>query len=57
MSFWLVGGLENEIKSGVSFAELFFLDEGGGAIKEFEALLVDVPGLGLDLLSWRSYLI
>lgn len=52
MSFRLVGGLENEIKSGVSFAELFFRDDGGGgAIRELEVLLVDVPGLGLDLLS------
>lgn len=50
------GGLENDIKSGESFAALFLLCEGGGANNEFDGLW-EWPGLGLDLLNWRSYLI
>lgn len=51
------GGLENEIKSGESLAELFlFCEDGGGAIKALDGLW-EYPGLGLDLLCWRSYLI
>lgn len=50
------GGLENDIKSGGSAAALFlFCDEGGGAIRKFDGLW-ECPGLGLDLLNWRSYL-
>lgn len=54
----VVGGLANDIRSGESLAELFFLwDEGGGAIREFVVLLEYAPGLGLDLLCCLSYFI
>lgn len=51
------GGLEKDIKSGKSSLELFFFcEEGGGAINAFEVFPACVPGLGRDLLDWRSYL-
>lgn len=57
----LAGGLAKDIKSSLSLALLFFFwvfcAAGGGAIRALEVEPTDVPGLGLDLLHCRSYLI